>query len=102
VGERSAARVLVAETGRDLEILVEARDHQKLLELLRRLRQRVELARMQPRGHEEVARPSGEEAVMTGVWYSRKPVSHIRRRIEATTSERSVMLACIASRRRSR
>jgi hypothetical protein len=37
------ARVLVAETRRDLEIAVEARDHDQLLELLRRLGQRVEL-----------------------------------------------------------
>ena len=50
------ARILVAEAGRDLEIAVEARHHDQLLELLRRLRQRVELSRMQPRRHEEVAR----------------------------------------------
>ena len=50
------ARVLVAEAGRDLEIAVEARHHDELLELLRRLRQRVELARMQARRHQEVAR----------------------------------------------
>ena len=30
------------------------------------------------------------------------PLSHMRRRIDATTSERSVMLFCIASRRRSK
>ena len=50
------ARVLVAEARRDLEIAVEARDHQQLLVLLRRLRQRVELAGMNARRHEEVAR----------------------------------------------
>ena len=50
------ARILVAETGRDLEVAVEARHHQELLVLLRRLRQRVELARMNPRRHQEVAR----------------------------------------------
>ena len=49
------ARVLVAEAGRDLEVAVEAGDHQQLLELLRRLRQRVELARMDPARHEVVA-----------------------------------------------
>ena len=53
------ARVLVAKAGRDLEIAVEARHHQELLVLLRRLRQRVELARMQARRHEEVARAFG-------------------------------------------
>ena len=50
------ARILVAETRRDLEITVEARHHQQLLVLLRRLRQRVELAGMNPRRHQEVAR----------------------------------------------
>ena len=54
--EAVGARVFVAEAGRDLEIAVEARHHQQLLVHLRRLRQRVELARMQARGHEEVAR----------------------------------------------
>ena len=55
-GRAVGARVLVAEAGRDLEIAVEARHHQQLLELLRRLRQRVELAGMQARRHQEVAR----------------------------------------------
>jgi hypothetical protein len=55
-GRAVGARVLVAEAGRDLEIAVEARDHQQLLELLRRLRQRVELAGMDARRHQEVAR----------------------------------------------
>ena len=50
------ARVLVAEAGRDLEVAVEARHHDELLELLRRLRQRVEFAGMQARRHEIVAR----------------------------------------------
>ena len=50
------ARVLVAKTWRDLEVAVEARHHQELLVLLRRLRQRVELAGMNPRRHQEVPR----------------------------------------------
>ena len=58
-GAAVGARVFIAEAGGDLEILVEARDHDQLLELLRRLRQRVELARMQARGHQEVARAFG-------------------------------------------
>ena len=53
------ARVLVAEAGRNLEVAVEAGDHQQLLELLRRLRQRVELARMDPARDEVVARALG-------------------------------------------
>src|SRR6202008_2156632 len=40
----------------DLEVAIEARHHDELLELLRGLRQRVELARMDARRHEVVAR----------------------------------------------
>ena len=58
-GRAVGARVLVAEAGRDLEVAVETRHHDQLLELLRRLRQRVELARMQAARHEEVARALG-------------------------------------------
>ena len=50
-----AARVLVAEAAGDLEVLVEARHHEDLLEQLRRLRKGVELARVQARGHQVVA-----------------------------------------------
>ena len=50
------ARVLVAKTWRDLEVAVEARHHQQLLVLLRRLRQRVEFSGMNARRHQEVAR----------------------------------------------
>ena len=49
------AQILVAERPRDLVVALEAADHQQLLEQLRRLRQGVELARLQPAGHEEVA-----------------------------------------------
>ena len=59
------ARILVAETWRDLKIPVETGNHDQLLELLRRLRQGVEFSRMQARGHEIVAgafrRRSGED-----------------------------------------
>src|SRR5581483_2678010 len=48
--------VLVAETRCDLEIAVEPRGHQELLELLRRLGQRVELPRMDAARHEVIAR----------------------------------------------
>src|SRR5690606_9578703 len=53
------ARVLVAEAGRNLEIAIEAGDHQQLLEHLRRLRKRVELARMHAARNEVVARAFG-------------------------------------------
>src|SRR5262249_11963957 len=58
-GRTVGARILIAEARRDLEVAVEPGDHEQLLELLRRLRQRVELSRMQPRGHEIIARALG-------------------------------------------
>ncbi len=54
-----AAQVFVAEAAGDLEIALVARHHQQLLQLLRALRQRVEAARLQAAGHEEVARAFG-------------------------------------------
>ena len=48
------AQILVAEAGRDLEITVEAGHHQQLLEHLRRLRERIEAARMEAAGDEIV------------------------------------------------
>ena len=53
------AQILVAEAARYLEIPVEARDHQDLLEQLRRLRQRVELAGMHAARHQIIARALG-------------------------------------------
>ena len=50
------ALILVAEAARELDVAVHARDHQDLLEDLRRLRQREELAGMHAARHEEVAR----------------------------------------------
>ncbi len=53
------ALVFVAEAAGDLEVAVEAGDHQDLLEDLRRLRQRVKLAGMHAAGHQEIARALG-------------------------------------------
>src|SRR3546814_1182080 len=50
------AQILVAEAAGDLVVAVEARHHQQLLEQLRRLRQRKELAGMRARRHQIVAR----------------------------------------------
>ncbi len=50
------AKILVAPAGCDLVVAVEPADHEQLLEQLRRLREREELARLQPDGDEEVAR----------------------------------------------
>ncbi len=51
-----AAQVLVAEAARDLEVAIHAGDHEQLLQLLRALRQRIDLAGLQPRRNDEVAR----------------------------------------------
>ena len=49
-------QIFVAEAARDLEIFLHSRHHENLLKLLRRLRQRVELSRVNPRRHEILAR----------------------------------------------
>src|SRR5581483_3376994 len=53
------AEVFIAEAAGDLEVAIKTRDHENLLEDLRRLRQRVELARMHATGHQKIARPFG-------------------------------------------
>ncbi len=62
LGLAVGAQVFVAEAAHDLEVLVEARDHQDLLEHLRRLRQRVKLAGMHAAGHQIIARALGRGA----------------------------------------
>jgi hypothetical protein len=52
-------QVLVAEALHDLEIAIDPGNHQDLLEDLRRLGQRIELARVHPARHEIVAGPFG-------------------------------------------
>ncbi len=54
-----AAQILVAEAAGDLEVAVDARDHEQLLELLGALRQRVDAARLKAAGDDEVARAFG-------------------------------------------
>ena len=55
LGLAVAAQVLVAEAAGDLEVAVDAGDHQQLLELLRALRQGVDAARLEARRDDEVA-----------------------------------------------
>ena len=59
------ARILIAEARCDLEIAVEARNHDELLELLGRLRKRIELSGVEAARHKEIARSfrrrSGED-----------------------------------------
>ena len=56
-GRTVSSRVLITEAGRDLEIAVKAGCHQYLLELLRCLGQRIELARMVSCRYEVISRP---------------------------------------------
>src|SRR5439155_15187146 len=53
------AQVLVPEAARDLEIAIEAGDHEQLLEDLRRLREREEATRLQAARDHEVPRTLG-------------------------------------------
>ena len=62
LGLAVGAQVLVPEAAGDLVVALEAGHHQHLLEQLRRLRQRVERARVHARGDEEVARALGRGA----------------------------------------
>ena len=59
LGLAVGAQVLVAEAARDLVVAVGPRDHEDLLEELRRLRQGVETVRLQAHRDEEVARALG-------------------------------------------
>ena len=52
-------QVLVAQAAGDLEVAVEAPDHEQLLEQLGALGQGIERARLQPRGDDEVPCPLG-------------------------------------------
>ena len=62
LGLAVGAQILVAEAAGDLEVALEAGDHQDLLEDLRRLRQRVETAGMNAAGDQVVARAFGRGA----------------------------------------
>ena len=53
------AQVFVAEAARDLEVALDASDHQQLLELLGRLGESVERAGLEAAGHDVVARAFG-------------------------------------------
>jgi hypothetical protein len=66
LGLAVGAQVLVAEALHDLVVAVEARDHEQLLEQLRRLRQRIELPVVDARGHEELTRAFGRGLVEDG------------------------------------
>ena len=70
------AQVLVAEALDDLEVAVEARHHEELLEELRALGERVELARRSGGvGTRKLRAPPGVYFTRNGVSSSRKPCS---------------------------
>ena len=82
-----AAQVLVAEAARDLEVAVDARDHQQLLELLRALRQGVDGARLEAAdGTMKSRAPSGVLLIRLGVSTSTKPLSWWTSRIAWTSA----------------
>jgi hypothetical protein len=58
--------VLIAEAARDLEIAIEAGDHENLLEDLRRLRKRVKLACMHAAGDQKISSSLGCGLVQDG------------------------------------
>ena len=62
LGLAVGAQVLVPEAARDLIVAIDARDHEDLLEELRRLREREERARVDAARHEVVARAFGRAA----------------------------------------
>ena len=67
------AQIFVAETVRDLEIFFHPADHEELLVLLRRLRERVKLSRPKRLGTRKSRAPSGVLLERIGVSISRKP-----------------------------
>src|SRR5262245_12506465 len=57
LGLAISAQVLISETAHDLEVAVKARDHQQLLEILRRLGQSIEFSRIEAARHQIIPRP---------------------------------------------
>ncbi len=66
LGLAVGSQVLIAEAAGDLEIAVEAGDHQQLLVELGRLGQGVEVPRVHPAGNQEVAGSLGRAAAQDG------------------------------------
>jgi hypothetical protein len=90
------AQVLVAEAAGDLEVAVEAGDHEDLLEDLRRLRQRVELARMHAAGDEKIARALGRGLGQDGRFDLEKALRLRLSRMASVMSWRRRKLRCIS------
>ena len=91
------ALILIAEAARNLEVAVEARDHQDLLEDLRRLRQGIKLARMHAAGHQEIARAFGRGLGQGSAFRFREIPGRCRlSRMARVISWRSQKLRCIS------
>ena len=88
------AEILVAEAHRDLVVAVEPADHEQLLHELRRLRQRVEAARLEPQRDEEVARALGVPASEDRRLDVDEAGSSMSRRIARTICPRRRRLRC--------
>ena len=98
-----SASGLVAEAGGDLEVAVEPRDHAELLELLRRLRQGVELAGVQAGGNQEVAGALGAaDRQDRGLELIEAAFDHAAADAVDDGGPRRIMFRCSFSRRRSR
>ncbi|GAB4002361.1 hypothetical protein GCM10029992_40330 [Glycomyces albus] len=96
------AEVLVAVAPGDLVVLLEAADHEQLLEQLRGLRQGVPVAGLEADRDQEVAGALGVERVSVGVSISTKPSSASRLRAMWLAWERRRIAWLGAARRRSR
>ncbi len=95
------AQVFVAEAAGDLEVAVEAGDHEDLLEDLRRLRQRVELAGMHAAGDKKIARALGRGLGEDGRFDLEEALCARLSRMASVMSWRRRKLRCISGRRRS-
>ena len=103
LGLAVGAQVFVAEAAGDLEVALDAGHHEQLLQLLRALRQGVELAGMQPTGHDEIARAFGRALEQDRrLDLQESPASERNSRMKRTTLWRRIRLSAMRGRRRSR
>ena len=102
LGLTVGTQVLVAEALGNLVVALDATDHEQLLQELRGLRQSVEVARLDAAGDDEVAGASGVDLNREGVSTSMNSRLCSASRMAKVKSERSLRLAIISGRRRSK
>lgn len=102
LGLTVGTQVLVAEALGNLVVALDATDHEQLLQELRGLRQGVEVTRLNTAGNDEVAAPSGVDLNREGVSTSMNSRLCSASRMAKVKSERSLRLAIISGRRRSK